>query len=246
MKTLMVLILALAMAAAVAVAPSEEIITKAESQEFRVFRNAEGKTVRGRIVKYNPEKETVIIETEDRKVRTVKLDDLSETDQAYVRDWKPVPFSDFISPKHFIISARRRRLAGAVEYLIWRPEETVVYDITLKNRCDFNLENLTLDYCIYYKTTEPNIRGAQPDIGVKRGRRHIKRVARRGNTRLATEPVTFPTEDLFEYYKDGEAPPLKLQGIRIRVYLPLGDGRKAMREYANPDNLIKDYRWSEP
>ena len=130
--------------------------------------------------------------------------------------------------------------------LIWRPEETVVYNIRLKNRCDFDMNDLTVDYCIYYVMDRPDNQEEDKSQGVKCGTLNIRRLAAGEKVKVKTLPVPFPTEDLFEYYRDGKAPAVKHLGIRLRIYLPLDSGRKAMREFASSNSLIKNRKWVAP
>jgi hypothetical protein len=240
MPIVIMLVMALAGAAASGGHP-ENIITESS---VRSFQHENGKTVRARVAAFKPESNKVTLAREDRRTFSVDLGVFSEADRTYVREWHSI--KDFFRQDGLHISASRRPVRGDVEHLIWRSEETVVYDITLENRCDFDMNDLTLEYTIYYRVNEPNIPEPNADQGFKGGRLNIQRLAAGEQIRVNTLPVSFPTEDLFEYYRDGKAPAVKLLGIRLRVYLPLDSGRKAMREFASPDALLKTRKWVSP
>lgn len=238
MRIRLIIIMADAIVTFVAAEPSGNVITE---PTVRVFQHENGKTVRARVMAYKPEINKVTIAKENMKTLTFDLGVFSEADQAYVREWHFI--KDFFRQDRFHISASRRSDRGGIEHLVWRPEEIVVYDITLENRCAFDMNDLTLEYNIYYRVHEPNIPELNADQGVKCGRLKIRRLAVGEKIKVKTLPVPFPTEDLFEYYKDAKAPPVKHLGIRLRIYLPVDSGRIAMREFASPGSLIKNRKW---
>ena len=127
--------------------------------------------------------------------------------------------------------------------MIWRPEQIIVYDIILENRCDFDMEDLSLDYNIYYRPKDSNIPEPHPNQGVKYGQLEIGRLSAGEKRKVESLSLSFRMEDLFEYYKVGEAPPIIFEGIRLRIYLPLESGRKAMREFSLPGSLKEQKTW---
>lgn len=234
---------------------SEEIFTESTwQQEFRNFTGEGGKTVRGKILIYNPDSNYVSIAKEDRKTFQLDLSQCSDADQAYVREWHHI--HEFFTQSRFHLSAKKKRAAAGQDsspltnedsLRVWKSTERIIYEIRLGNRGSYNLEGLTLDYCIYYGEEKLNYRGQLMSRGVKCGTRNIETLARGKTVQFETESVVFPkVKRSPEYYKDNNVPLEKGMGIWVRVYLPLADGSKAMRELSLPDALIKQQKGITP
>lgn len=222
----------------------ENIITQSTLSKFRVFTTTNDKTVKARVRAYYPNKGIVDIAKENGKTHRVDLNTFSKDDQDYVRQWHPA--QQFLAPDRFHISVRKKRSGAGVEYLICKSEETIVYEIRLENRGSYDLNGLTLDYCIYHEQEELNYRGQVMSQGVKSGTRNIGTLARGEKVQFETEPVVFPKGAQIEYYKGNKVPQGKILGIWIRAYLPLADGNKAMREFSMPNSIMKNRKWITP
>ncbi|MCK5675887.1 MAG: hypothetical protein KAH99_02610 [Verrucomicrobia bacterium] len=81
--------------------------------QYRDFKSAEGKTIRGRITGYNPLKEVVTIERDNRRTTKVPITIFCETDQIYIREWKI--FRCFMTDRYFKISAKRKKSVNKEE-----------------------------------------------------------------------------------------------------------------------------------
>lgn len=220
----------------------ENIITESTLQEFRNFPGENGKNVRGRILAYNPNTETVTIATENGKTVKTDLSIFSKANQAYVREWDLI--KAFFTQNRFCISVRKKKSETGAELLIWRPEEEIVYGILLENRSDYDLKGLTVDYCIYFEPDRLDYREQVESPCVKCGTLKIGTLAAGEKTQVETQSVNFPKEGGFEYYKDNTVPAGETLGIWIRIYLPLKSGNNAMREYAKPTDLMNDREWA--
>lgn len=247
MKTLMAIIIAYTMAALAATVPQtpsaggfqenigdENIVTESVLKELHSFYSKDGEIGRGIIRAYDPGSESVTITKEDGGLRTIGMNTLSPSDQAYVREWYCI--SNFYQQSGFHISIKRQQSGVRSELLIWRPEEKIVYNITLENRGHYGLRDLTVDYCIHYERYRQVNGNRNAKQCVHIGTLNIGTLAGGGIVQAETRPVMIPREDLFEYYKDYEGPIGKVLGIHIRVYLPLNDGRKAIREFSTPNS----------
>lgn len=223
---------------------SENIITESTLREFHVFHGTDGKAVKGRIKAYNPDTETVTIIKESGGARKVGLDVLSKADQACVREWHLL--HGFFTKVHIHSSVRINSNGVGTEFLIWRPDKEIVYDITLENRSDYDLHDLTIDYCIHYELDRPGNRGRTTEQRAKCGTLAIGTLADGNKAQAETQPLVLPKEYPYEYYKDNELPMGKVKGIRLRIYLPLDSGKKAMREFPSPDVLMKYRKWIAP
>ena len=219
------------------------VITAADMQDSRAFHNKNGKVVEGRIMAYHPESETVTIRKKSGKPFNIDLDVLSEADQAHVREWHSL--KNFFDPERLQISVKREKSTDGMELLIWKPTEEIVYEITLRNRCGRDLENLILRYHIWYDRLVPQDHKEDVIILGSGGELKVGTLADGKSIRLKTRPVTISVDDLYEYYKENEMPIAKLKGIKVKIFLPLDDNRKAMRELFHPSTL-NQRNWLAP
>jgi hypothetical protein len=144
--------------------------------ELRTFSNAEGKKLEDRIVKYDFEEKTVVLEESGR----VPLDTFSEADQAYILHWNQV--EGFKSTMRFKMAVKKSNWARMKYEQTITPffmdaiqipgkktpnhhvimvddyeEYTAVYleaegyEITLRNQNFFPIENLVVESKIYYE-----------------------------------------------------------------------------------------------
>ncbi|MCK4565326.1 MAG: hypothetical protein KAU94_11715 [Verrucomicrobia bacterium] len=222
----------------------ENIITQSTLSKFRVFTTTNDKPVKARVRAYYPDKGIVAIAKESGKTHRVDLNTLSKDDQDYVREWHRI--KDFFSQDRFHISVRKKRSGAGAEYLFCRFEVEIVYAIMLENRSDYDLEGLSVDYCIYHGQEELNYWGQVMSQGVKSGTRNIGTLARGEKVQFETQPALFPRSDGFEYYQVDKEPRGEILGIWIRTYLPLESGHNAMRELSFPSSLMKTRKWIAP
>ena len=220
----------------------KNIITESTLQEFRVFVTRSGKTVKGRVRAYNPDNGIVAIAKENGKTHKIDLSIFSKADQAYVREWHLI--KAFFSQDRFHISVRKKRSGAGTELLIWRSEVEIVYGIMLENRSDYDLEGLSVAYCIYCEPDRSGYREQVESQGIKCGTLNIGTLAAGEKTQVETQPVVVPNEGGLEYYKDNKVPSEKTLGIWVRIYLPLADKRRAMREFAMPNSIMKTRKWA--
>lgn len=223
-----------------AVSADEKLITQSSIQEFRVFQNVEGQTVRAKIVKVQEPAKTLTLRTEDNKTRTLSIATLCEADQAYVLEWQSI--SDFFNPSLFRIEVDSKSDRESITDLFLRYEEPVIYSFSFHNRSTSDMHELMVEYDFMYEIRNLNQPEPHVDQKSKGGKLEIKSLPCGVRRVCKTEPIMFATEDLYEYYKGGKKPTVKFLGIRLRIYLPLEDDKKAMREFYSPTNGTKNIR----
>lgn len=213
---------------------TEKIITESSIQDVRLFQNIEGKTVRAKIVRVQERSKTLTLRTEDNKTRTLPIATLCEADQAYVLEWQSI--SDFFNPSQFRVEVDSKSGREGITDLFYRYEEPVMYTFSFHNRSKSDMHDLTVEYDFIYEISNPNQPEPHVDQKSKGGKLEIKTLRCGVRRVIKTEPIMFATEDLYEYYKGGTKPTVKFLGIRLHIYLPLENGRKAMREFYSPTN----------
>lgn len=212
-----------------------DIVTASILTSLREFHGKNGKVVRGQIHAYNPDSDTATIAREDGRKRKVKLDTLTEADQAGIREWHRL--QEFFSQNGLRMSVKLKRVKSERESWllkeqIWRRENTedVVYEIELENRTRHTLPDLTLAYRIHSKKGQPTEPQSNDIEILKTGMLDIGTLEAGQTVELKTETIPHPGNDPFDYYTDDGTMGMKVRGIRVRVFLPIADGKRAMRE----------------
>lgn len=134
-------------------------LTTLAADEFREFTASDGRTLNAKVLSYDGELDTVEIQRDDLHVCCVKSTTFSEADQAYIKEW--APSSLFMSPLKFKIIPRRivnksnwSREGGSEQSPLVAVSECQ-YEIAICNRTGLPMENLTMDYIIYYASDLP-------------------------------------------------------------------------------------------
>ncbi|VGO19955.1 lectin-like protein [Pontiella sulfatireligans] len=229
--------------------PRETLVTE-PLLEVHEFTGANGKSCRGRVITYNANNDTVTIEKENKHTCKVDLAHLSANDQAYVREWHLI--KEFCTPNRIRISAKEKKCAEDREMAVHDNQgnnfaqqtmESIGYEVFLENRIGADLPDVELEYCIYYEQDRPSYANKMSvGQGVKCGTLDIGTLAERAKTQIDTEPVILLKRQQ-EYGPNNELRG-EVHGVWIRLYLPLANGSRAMREYASPKNISRNKQWA--
>jgi hypothetical protein len=146
-----------------------------EAAEYRKFVDADGKSMKARLLGFSESTETVeveLIEKNREPTKQMSLAAFSKTDQAYIRDWyqahsllnsgklrvslKKESTSKELVPREFnswfsmfpnIGYTNNWRSPGVFDY------KELEYEITVENRSQTQLSNIRIEYCIYHQAT---------------------------------------------------------------------------------------------
>ncbi len=213
--------------------------------------DTKGRSIRGKIMRYDAKKNVVTIQRDNRQQATIPLTMLSEKDQDYVRQWD---FNKvFLSASSFKIEAKRKKMkdgdGGYSGYNSAKKVENYGYEVTLQNRSTSTLENLELEYCIYYEQEEYKRGGEARKEGVRYGKLDVGTLLPKSERELVTKPVTIYTEELDSdwYYGSGadNKQSGKVRGIWVQVHMVLDDGKKISRNFCLPDSLSGKMAWAK-
>ena len=221
---------------------------------FHDFLGKNGKTFRGKVLAYDVGRNIVTIQNIHNCTRKVSPEIFSEADRIYLRDW--CLSKGFNSESCFRISAKRKQFAVDRKrhvHAYYGSEnakttiERVGYEIRVDNRIATTLEDISIEYCIYYEQVRADRNKQVTDEGVKFGLLHIAKLKPKSSTVLKTDPVTLRKHELsadWFYYSGAENTQKgKMIGIWLRVHLPLSEGRKMTRHYSLPDSLMNNRKW---
>lgn len=218
--------------------------------EYRDFLSADGKAIRGKVLRFDARKQTVTIQRDNKKTATVPLRAFSDKDQEYVLEWE---FNKvFLSNSSFKIEAKRKKVKDKEEsysgsYSAEKLENTA-YEVVLQNKSTSELKGLEVEYCIYYEQ-EKSTRGKTIDEeGVLYGTLEVASMRAKSSKELMTEAVSVYTYELDSnfIYVDGTDNKIsgKVRGVWIRVNMKTDSGNVLTRDFCMPDSLSNSKAWT--
>lgn len=210
--------------------------------EYREFTSADGKTIRGRIISYDANKEIVTIERESKRRASVPVTVFSEADQAYIEAWKQAQV--FLSSKFKVTLNKRRRSNESLSSrgTVSIKAEDTYYEVFISNRSATPLYDITIKYCIYYEQEDPNRKQ-----GVHCGELKLDSISSTEEKELKTDPVTVYKSDLDSgyYYTGGHDSSQNgsVHGIWIKVMMNTG-AEVLVKEICLPDSIPNSRSWA--
>ena len=224
-------------------------LTAGMAQDYHDF-IAQGKPVRAKILRFDTRKQEVTVQTDKKKTVKVPLSIFSEKDQEYVLQWE---FNKiFLSESSFKIKAKRKETrdkdASYGSSFNAKKVENSGYEITLENKSTSKLENLDVEYCIYYEQ-ERATRGKQvTEDGVRYGTLDVGYMTPKSKKELMTKSVAIYTTELNADYHwvDGRENKQtgKVRGVWVKVNMKLENGETLSRNYCLPDGLRNSKVWT--
>ncbi|MDH3982198.1 MAG: hypothetical protein OES84_04775 [Kiritimatiellaceae bacterium] len=202
----------------------------------RVFTGAQGRSIEAELEKFNESRNEVSIKRAGQKRSvTVPISIFSQKDQDFIREWGR---GQSILDKRLKADISRVNKRDA-DNCYGTLASTEVYTdhhfkIEFENRTTSDLEDLDLEYVVYYEQ-EHHIRNGR-DVENKLG------------TLCKTEKISLPARQTTEFetgkvklytWVTASLKPVdaKMKGIRIRLTLTLSTGEKISREFVYPSSL---------
>ncbi|MEE9369785.1 MAG: hypothetical protein V3V05_13130 [Pontiella sp.] len=189
------------------------------------------------------------MERDNRKVVTVPLSIFSEADQKYILQWG---FNKvFLSESSFKIDAKRKEVKDKDDSysstIQAKKVENMGYELVLENRSTAKLENIEIEYCIYYEQ-ERATRGKQLcEQGVRYEKIEIPYLIPKSKKEIMTEAVKIYKAELDAdwIYTSGvkNVQKGKVHGIWVQVHMKLDSGEKISRNFSLPDSLNNNKAW---
>jgi len=223
--------------------------------EFHVFTDMQGRAVMLKVVDCDLTHNKVMVEREDGRRRSVKVSGFSESDQAYIKAWYMA--NELISEQNLRISIdeeiiRRdediqgriyqgRTLVGGI--VGESKHEQIAYVIAIENRSELPVEQVQIEYKIYYEQAERHMKVREQKIFFQSGR--LPTLEARGKVTFKTQSVEVIRERLFgKRYADHRPAEGYVHGIRGRLIVKLSDKQEVVREFQYPSSLSdKRYPW---
>ena len=141
------------------------------ASEYRDFLSADGKAIRGKVMRFDARARKVTILRDNKKIFTVPSHVFSDADQQYILEWEHNKV--FLSSSSFKIEAKRKEIKdkdGSYSGSITSEKvENTAYAVTLENKSGSELKGLTLEYCVYYEQEKANRGKTLEEEGVRYG-----------------------------------------------------------------------------
>jgi hypothetical protein len=233
--------------------------------EYRDFTSADGKTIRGKVIKYDGKRSTVMIERDNRKRATVPVSVFSKGDQDYIKEW--ASSQSFLS--NSLLSIRgddvvkeklKKEETRDVRYTDGSVEkdfihnvlttEKIAYEIVFKNLGTTPLKNISMEYCIYYEQSHMTW-DEKPEVEqlTFAGKADVPDLPVKVEAKVETKTVSIHEDSInpVPQLNGDQRRPGKgdVHGVRVRLYLKNPDGSNIMREFCCPSTLSeKKYPWT--
>ncbi len=235
--------------------------------EYRNFMDTEGRAIRGRILRYDARSEKVTIERDNKRSTTVPITIFSKADQNYIIEWNAA--KGFLSTSIFKISCDDREISkrkeeeiGDIVYTTGSVEkdfvktviafEETAFELTFQNRNPEDLENMRMDYRIYYEQSEM-VWDEKPEtlLHCFSGKMTLPTVPSKGTVSVLSKSVEIHKDSINTIRQAGgdQRQPGKgdVIGFRGRIYMEMTSGEEVMREISLPKTLsLKKYPWDAP
>ena len=224
----------------------------------------DGRSLEATILSVDDRSGIVELERMDGKIAKVKTTVFIEEDQLYIKNW----ISDrlFISPVNLQIETDNILLEqwkeeeyadlmytdGNVERELMKETrfKKELFEITLKNRSNIPLEDLYIEYIIFYEQSKESYDKPVINQLIKKDKLEIKYISEKSDVVKETDDITtFKDNIMSKNWTDGRSRTGgkgDVHGFRARLCKKMLDGTVAYREFSNPKSLsTARYPWPD-
>ncbi len=226
------------------------------------FTLKDGRTLKAEIVSYNARLGNVELKREDGKRIPVKPTVFSEADQKYIKEWAVLDgvrnerFFKVVCEKDLVEKWKKEEMAEVTysggdvqkELVSVSKFERYVFELNLENKNEFALENLQVEYRIFYE--QEVSAGSSKPVAKKKvllGELKVKQIDPRGKKKLKTESVVVHGTEYSSSITYGgvtkERESGEIEGIWLRITATGSDGQSVVREVFEPSNLEGKHKW---
>lgn len=229
------------------------------AEDYRTFTDKEGRTIKAKVVKFDPRSGKVTIQRDNHRKVTVSASIFSEADQTYIEEWLSV--QDFLSNSKLRISIVKKqgkscKTGNDFEDQTKRAKSPCHYEIQLMPSLKTSFGRMRIEYCMYIDHDNKKGKdvlsvetGSFNHFFVVAGKRHSEKTKEVQLFRYYTRQTDFGGADgyggtvtSYSYNKTSED---DLKGVWIRIYLETDSGNEVMREICEPASLSKRYKWKK-
>jgi len=224
---------------------------------FRDFSSADGRNIRGRILKYDAKRKKLFFERDTKKQMWITPVAFSEKDQTYIQEW--IIADLFLSKSAFKISiekraGERKEIKGKGTF-VKKEVSQIYYKIIINNITDISIRDIAFKYNCYIKREGYN--GVSDSDYWIFDTIHNKNIASHEQSVSTTSPInletvyhqkteishsivsgTLTTDILVKKQED------RIGGIWFKIYDPKLDGVPVVRDICFPRDFSKKHEWS--
>ena len=213
--------------------------------EYHDFLLKDGRSFRGRIVGYDHHRDLVSIQRPGKSLVKTAPAVFDEADRLRIKEWYIQ--HDFMSDRFLEISAVKQACKETTESSDGKAGRIhrVGYIVSIKNKSNIALKNLQLEYGIYYNRRKVNLSSDSGNRGVEFERVHFNEIKPRSRTDVKTVGVVVLTSGSPPTSIPLQSRKIYIEGIWLRITLPLSTGKTLVRDFCYPDNLSKHLTWVE-
>ena len=220
------------------------------NSEYHDFMDVQGRSMRGRVLRYEARTNQVTIETDNKRTATVPATVFDQEGQTYIMEWAKA--QEFLDEGSFRIKAQRTKTdddrsssGGSIQAT---EVEDHAYEITMENRSQIAIKGLKLEYCIFYEQDEVINHKQATEEGVKCGTLDIADMQPKSEQVLTTDAVKLYKRTLdadWIYTSDiKNVQKGEVDGVWIRMTMVTDTGKTFMRDYCLPDSLNSSHAWT--
>ncbi|VGO21101.1 hypothetical protein [Pontiella sulfatireligans] len=218
--------------------------------DLHIFTDLQDRVVSARIVRMDEMRGMLELELENKRRVKVKPSVFTEEDQAYIHEW--CVCQAFLMSTGLRFSGEKKVIedwseSGGVG--INREFEKVVYTCELKNGSPTVFENVEVEYCVYWVQEIPQVNGEKRIEADYSGRYEIAQLEPRACANFQTDPVTLVYQYLQGGYSYRDGAPgkqsSKMKGVWLKVSMMTPSGKKVIREFCEPSDVMKRQVWKE-
>ena len=228
------------------------------------FSLPDGRSIEATILSFNDRSGLVELKRSDGKIVQIKPTVFVEKDQRYIQSW----WADrlFLSSVHLQIEvdevgldqwkeeeyADIKDTAGNVDRELMKEThfEKIAFEVALKNRGSEPVEDLYLEYIIFYEQSQESFEKPKLKQLIKRDTIEIERVAEKSTLKKQTDVVTVHRDDIMT--KDWTSGRSRsggkgeVHGFRARLCKKMQDGTVSYRECKYPSSMSETrYPWPD-
>jgi len=235
--------------------------TTARSELYE-FKTPDGKSVKAEIADYNARVGKVTLKREDGRRVDVKPSIFTEEGQVQIKEW--VSAQAFTSDKQLKITCDDKVVEewkeeeyrdltdteGNTEQYLMKETmfERVAYDIEFQNMNAVALDNIRMEYRIYYEQSKETRGSPVAEQKVFKGEMELPVLVGKKKTPLSTESIEIYTDSINSIsWADGSARvggKGKAHGLRARLYMTTASGNEIVRTFCHPGSLSdENFPW---
>ena len=203
----------------------------------RTFSDKQGRTIQGFIIAFEPAEQAVTIERSDGKTGVMKIDLLTDEDQAFIRSWafdRAFLEELTIVPQlvSVPISSQSTKYTDVSKQVL-----EFYYDITLENTSNIDFGKTQIEYCLFYRQGTRSGTTINYDEGICYGLVKWKTFKAAEKTTLQSKKIKLYSEaGTATMFGQAEFSDANVRGLWIRVTTTAASGEKMVRDFRTSDD----------